>query len=566
MLSPVRPNPILLTVEECIEIAIQNNLGLRINRINDREADINVREDWAQYYPTFSAGVLHTNSAPRSNVPEPATAGTQANGTNESSAGTNSFTGGINQVSPYGTTLDFSVDESRNSFGRQSASAGMGFNLTQPLWQGAGPDVGLKAIRQDRIRRLISRGALELNTQSLIFNVRRSYAEVIRQKQNLDVDNLGVLTAKIFYDLTKARFDAGQVTALDVSNADVQLQNRRLGALQDLQALVAQLDVLKNFMDVDLEENIAIDAPVVHFGDNFEDGISKEIVINKEDGVVSLEIRKNNELVGQPRELFRAERFDESIILEEAIANRIEILNSRRAVAVQKLESAAAKNGLGHQIDLVGGYHRSSAGHSVFEGDNGSEQHNWSYGLNATFPWGNIKNRAEFERQLLELERTEIELKQARTTVQTDVRNIMRNLRVEEQSLLIEALAAEQAKRAAEAAHISFERGLQSSFDVIVAQNNLLLAKRNFINSRLDYLVALAQLELVVGKPTGRINLQGDTVGGLIDAHIPEELRDRGVPQTAPEPAPSPAEDPWNKTREYRKDYKPNRHSPVNGQ
>src|SRR5581483_6219171 len=105
----------------------------------------------------------------------------------------------------------------------------------------------------------------------------------------------GVLTAKIFYDLTKARYDAGQVTALDVSNADVQLQNRRLVALQDLQALVAALDALKNFMDVDLEENVAVEAPVIDFGDNFEEGISKEIVINREDGVVVLEIRKKNE-------------------------------------------------------------------------------------------------------------------------------------------------------------------------------------------------------------------------------------------------------------------------------
>src|SRR5262249_27820114 len=150
----------------------------------------------------------------------------------------------------------------------------------------------------------------------LIFNVRRSYCEVIRQKQNLDVDNQGVVTAKIFYDLTKARYDAGQVTALDVSNADVQLQNRRLVALQDTQALVAQLDVLKNFMDVDLEENIAVEAPIIDFGDKIEEGLNKEIVINREDGIVQLEVRKNNDLVGQPKELFRAERFDESTILD----------------------------------------------------------------------------------------------------------------------------------------------------------------------------------------------------------------------------------------------------------
>ena len=576
-LSPTGPNPITLNVDECIEIAVQNNLGLRINRINDREVDITVRTAWAQYFPEFSTGILHSNhtvggtdttnlapstpttpTTPTSNVPQPEVAGVSST----ASAGTNSVTGGFTQRTPYGTTLDFSVSEARNSFDRHRASGDYGVNLTQPLWKGASLDVGLKTIRQTRIQRLISRGSLELDTQTLIFNVRQAYANIIRQKQNLDVDNQAVLTAKTFLDLTAAREQAGQVTKLDVSNAEVQLQNRRLSALQDRQALEAVLDTLKNLMDVDLEENIGILAPVVDFGDKFEEGVTKELVINREEGTVSLEIRKNNDLVGPPRELFRAQRYDERVILDEALQNRIDLLNSRRAVAVQKLETAASKNGLGHEIDLVGSYSRGLSGHSVLEGDNGTEAHSWSYGINAKFPWGKIVDRGIYENALLELEKTEIELKQARTVVQTDVRNILRNIRVAEESLLIQGQQVEQAKRSAEAAQISFERGLQSSFDVINAENALLAAKRGFINSRLDYLVFIAQLEVVVGKPTGRVNLEGQSVGGLIDSHIPEELRDR-LPQQAPDANPNEADNPWNKSRLYRKDYTPNRHNPV---
>jgi outer membrane protein TolC len=578
-LSPTRPNAVMLNVDECIEIAVQNNLGLRINRINDREVDITVRTAWAQYFPEFSTGILHTNqttgdaditnlpppaapttpTTPASKVPQPEAAGVSST----ASAGTNSFTGGVTQRSPYGTTLDFSVSEARNSFDRHRASGDYGVNLTQPLWKGASLDVGLKNIRQSRIRRLISRGSLELDTQSLIFNVRQAYANIIRQKQNLDVDNQAVVTAKTFLDLTAAREAAGQVTKLDVSNAEVQLQNRRLSALQDRQALEIVLDTLKNLMDVDLEENIGVQAPVVDFGDKFEEGVTKELIINREEGTVSLEIRKNNQLVGPARELFRAQRYDESVILDEALQNRIDLLNSRRAVAVQKLETAASKNGLGHEIDLVGSYSRGLSGHSVFEGDNGTEAHSWSYGVNAKFPWGKIVDRGIYENALLELERTEIELKQARTIVQTDVRNILRNIRVAEESLLIQGQQVEQAKRSAEAAQISFERGLQSSFDVINAENALLAAKRGFINSRLDYLVFIAQLEVVVGKPTGRVNLEGQSVGGLIDSHIPEELRDRGLPQRAPDAKPDESDNPWNKTRLYRKDYSPDRRNPV---
>ena len=563
-LSPVRSNAIFLSIEECIEIAVQNNLGLRINRLNDREVDIKVRVDWARYFPNFTTQLLHQNARPVSLVPEPVTAGTLAPGTNAaSSAGVNTLSGGITQTSPFGTTLDFNMDESRNGFERSRASGNLNFNVTQPLWKNASLDVGLKDIRQDRIRRIASRGSLELATQLLIFQVRQEYAEIIRQKQNLDVDNQGVITAKIFYDLTNARFGAGQVTALDVSNAEVQLQNRRLIALQDLRGLVNALDVLKNQMDVDLEENVGVEAPEVDFGDKIEENVTKEILINKDEGVVSLITRRAGKTEVETHELFRAERFDEAVILEEALSNRIDLLNARRAVAIQKLEAAAAKNGLGHEIDLVGGYQRNNAGRSILEGDNGSESHSWSYGVNAKFPWGKIADRGAYETTLVELEKTEIDLKQARTQVQSDIRSILRDLRVAEQSLLIEALAVEQAKRAAEAAQISFERGLQSSFDVINAQNNLLSAKRAFINSRLDYLVDLAQLERFVGKPTGRVNLEGCSVGGLIDSHLPESMREKIEPQRAPDATPSKHENPWNKSHDYREDYSPNRRNPV---
>lgn len=559
-LSPVRPNAVFLAVDECIEIAVQNNLGLRINRLSDREVDITVRTAWAQYFPEFSTGILHSNNAPKpSNVPGPEVAGVSTT----DNAGTNEISGGLTQRSPYGTTLDFSINEARTSFDRHESNGSYGVNITQPLWKGASLDVGLKNIRQSRIRRLISRGSLELDTQSLIFQVRQGYANIIRQKQNLDVDNQAVVTAKTFLDLTAAREAAGQVTKLDVSNAEVQLQNRRLSALQDRQALELALDQLKILMDVDLEENIGIDAPAVDFGDKIEEGVTKELIMNREEGTVALEIKKNNQAVGAPRELFRAQRYDESVILDEALKNRVDLLNSRRAVAVQKLETAAAKNGLGHEIDLVGSYGRSMAGHSVIESDNGSEAHHWSYGVNAKIPWGKISDRGIYENALLEVEKSEIALKGARTSVQSDVRNILRNIRVAEESLLIQGQQVEQAKRSAEAAQISFERGLQSSFDVINAENALLSAKRGFINSRLDYLIFIAQLELVVGKPTGRVNLEGQSVGGLIDSHIPEELREKGMPKRAPEADATDNENPWNKSRQYRNDYKPDRRNPV---
>jgi outer membrane protein TolC len=260
--------------------------------------------------------------------------------------------------------------------------------------------------------------------------------------------------------------------------------------------------------------------------------------------------------VGEPIVLFLATHYDESVILKEALENRIDLLNSRRTLAVQKLQSLLQKDGLGHQVDLVGSFGRANTGRSILEADNGKEVNSWSAGINAVFPWGKIRDRAAYERALLALEKSEIDLKLARTGVQADVRNIMRLLRENEKGMLIEGQRVEQAKRSVAAAQISFDRGLKDSFSVIQAEDALLAAKRDFISRKLDYVVELAQLELIVGKPTGRVDMAGQSVGGLIDAKLPAEIQSRGLPKPAPEAEPRPEEDPFNKSREYRKDYK----------
>jgi len=71
---------------------------------------------------------------------------------------------------------------------------------------------------------------------------------------------------------------------------------------------------------------------------------------------------------------------------------------------------------------------------------------------------------------------------------------------------------------------------------VITAENNLLAAKNDFINRKVGYVVLLAQLELVVGKPTGRVDLKAKTIGGQIESRAPETL----TPDRRPTPAPMP--------------------------
>ena len=542
---------LFLTLDECVEIAILNNLGLKIGRLNDRSTDVNLRSAWAQYYPDFGVNFNHANG--------------RHVGTNAGS-GSNSLSGTVLQRTPWGTQLELLTSETRTGIDRSTAAGNMQLDVTQPLWKGRGTDVGMAGIRTARIKHLISRGSLDLQTQQLIFNVRSGYAEIIRQIEQRTVNIEGIRSAKTFLDLTVARYKAGQVTQLDVFNAEVQLHTNELTLVTTERLLETDYDALKQLLDVSLEEALRVDAPLIDFGEKAEPDLKKILESDEASGTVSLVIRKGegaDQKVVETKLLFQASHFDDIAIMRTALDSRLDLLNSRRNIAVQKINTLLAHDGLGYQVDLNGSFARTDTGRALFERDNGTEVNNWNYGLASDIPWGKIKDRAAYELALLELQKAQVELKQAWIQVQLDVRNIMRVLRVAEKSMLIEGRLVEQAKRAVDAARISFDRGLKDSFDVIIVENAYLQAKSDFINFKLSYVVDLAQLQVVVGKPTGRIDLGGQTVGGLIDASIPTELREHGLPTPAAEAEPSSKEDPFNDSREYRKDYNSSKNDPV---
>ena len=545
---------ILLLLDECVEISIQNNLNLKLSRLNDRESDYAVRIAWSQFFPTFNESILHSNSA-----------GVGRRG--PSADGSVSIQSGVTQQSPWGTKLDFVFDETRSNL--NNATRSVTTNISQPLWKGAGTDANLTQLRTARIGRLIARGNLELDTQGLIFQVRQAYASVIQQVQQREVLRDSIKSAQKFLEFTEAREKAGNETLLDVSEAKLQLRTRELDLIVNERTLETAYDQLKQIMDVDLEEKILVGVNSVDFGDIPPEEMPDEEktidVLESDDakGIVYLITRKatNNrtigEAIGTPKIVFQAQHFDESKVLNEAMNNRIDLLNNRRSLAVQQLQTMLAKNGLGYQVDLVGSYGHNYTSKELRPLNSTSDANNWTVGVNASIPWGKIADRASYETALLELQKSEITLKRVRTTVHADVRDIMRTLREAERTVLIQALRVEQAKLTVKATFVSFKNGLKDSFQVVSVKNDLVLAKNDFITATLNYVVDLARLEVVVGKATGRVDLEARALGGEIEAHLPDSLSHKQMPKSAPDADPSCEDHALNNSRVYRCDPKP---------
>ena len=90
----------------------------------------------------------------------------------------------------------------------------------------------------------------------------------------------------------------------------------------------------------------------------------------------------------------------------------------------------------------------------------------------------------------------------------------------------------------AEAAQISFERGLKDSFAVVIAEDDLLEAKVGYIDSTQDYQVLLAELDLVHGVRSGRVELTRERAAGVVKGRLPAGV-DLPAPNIVPEEKPA---------------------------
>src|SRR5205823_1930296 len=117
----------------------------------------------------------------------------------------------------------------------------------------------------------------------------------------------------------------------------------------------------KQILDIDLEQRIVVHVQTVDFGDippEEPDQPTVDVLETDEDkGTVYLVKRKATidmsvgEKVGESKIVFQAQHFDDEKVLTEAMANRIDLLNNRRELAVQQLQTRLAKNSLGYQVD-----------------------------------------------------------------------------------------------------------------------------------------------------------------------------------------------------------------------
>jgi outer membrane protein TolC len=438
-----------LTVAQCVEIALLNNVDLRRQRLRDRQAGLDQSSALAEFLPTLTA------SGTRS----------QNHRDYQDDVYERRGSAGLSTKTPWGTKLSTTANQSRTKTGGvTSSTSSIKAELRQPLLHGAGLSSAFYGYRSARHRRVASREDLTRQIQSTVFNIRRLYWAALKNGLEVQASRRALASANRFLEATEARLKAERASKLDVSNAEIQRSTREVALTGAEANLEDGLDSLKEAMDVSLSERLLLTSVAD----------------------------------------YKPARRDRGKLLKQCLRRRPDLRAARERLQVQRLDLARHKRESWPNLDLVGGYLWSGSG----EGTDDSHNYNSrkaSVGLELNVPLGNVKRRYDLRKAALELRREELGLHRLEVSIERELRSVLRDLRAAERNLASFVKRVAAAKLAAAAARELYARGKASSFDVVRAEDDLLDAELGLARSRADCLTLAAQLDLVSARPVSEL-------------------------------------------------------------
>lgn len=476
-----------LSLEECVVKAMENNLGVAIEVLNPELADIGISGAKEKFMPSFSFNYdrRDTSSASYSFL--------DAAGTVEQLQST--FSAQINQQIPTGgnfsVVLDgYSVDSNRNF---QTINPRYGstlrFNFTQPLLKDFGLNISRKEIIVARNNFERSEKDLQKALQDTVYTVEDAYWNLIYAIENLKVKQQSLSLAQDLLEKNRQAVEVGTMAPIDILTAQAQVASREADILQADAQVKNQEDMLKTILNLAAENQEAVLMKIVPTDKPFE---------GKKD--VSLEQA-----------------------LSIAMQSRPDLQASRVTLKNDEIELGYTKNQMLPDLSLTASYWSPgvSGDQIIYQGGSpltgpqigtipggfsdsmkdalGFKFQNWQIGLTLNVPLNNFFSRAAFAQAQVNLEQSQLRLKQLEQQVFTDLKIAVRDVETNFKRIQALKVARELAQRQLEAEEEKLKVGLSTNYFVLQYQTELSNQRSLELRAIIDYNLSLARLSRELG-------------------------------------------------------------------
>lgn len=484
-----------LSLEECIQKALRNNLGLAVEALSPEIADLSVSLANEKFMPSLalSYNKQDTRSASYSFLDAEQTVATLQN----------DYSAQLSQLLPTGGTFSLSLTGYRTDTNRRATTINprygntIRFTFSHPLLK----DFGLKMTRRDVLIAQNNRTISEMNfnqaLEDTLYRVESAYWNFVYSIENLKVRRQSLKLAQELLEKNRAEIEAGTLAPIEILTAQADVATRQADILEAEAMVKNSEDLLKTIINLPAEmENanevriIPSDSPIV---------IQEEISLEK--------------------------------ALQVAMQNRPDLQATRLETKNRELNLSYAKNQLFPDLRLQASYWSPgiSGDQILYEGGNalmgkiigripgGSSDalrdalnfkyKNWSAGLTLAFPLNNVLSRALYAQAKLNLEQAQLRIKDQEQQIFLEIKTAVRAVETNAQRVEAYKAARELAEKKLEAEEEKFKVGLSTNYFILQYQRDLANAQIMELRAIVDYNISLANLKRVQGKGHERENL-----------------------------------------------------------
>lgn len=452
------PNNGLLTLKQCIEMAIQNNLQVRQAEYQAQTDKVNYRQAKANQLPFISGAVNH----------------------------------GINQGR--------SIDPFTNTYANQQINfANYNINTSITLWNGSAIQ---NTIRQNELAAKASEMDWQQAKDNITINVILAYLQVLNAQEQLTIARNQVEVTKVQVARLETLNASGAISPAVLYDLKGQLASDQLAVINVKNQLETARINLSQMMNVPYQASLQLETlaspvtPILYDGtaDNIYQAATQQLALVK-----AAEYRKQS---AQKRYLSAKAQLLPTLSFNGGFGTNYSSVATRQEfISTTDMATDQYVNLSGSKLPVFAPQSNYQS-HKISYGDQWNNNLSSSLSIGLQVPILNgLRARSNMNQAKIAEKRTSFEAQTVKTQLRQAVDQAYINMNTAFERYQALARQLEDFTISFKAAEVRFNAGVNTSVEYMIAKNNVDRSNANFIAAKYDYLLRVKVLDFYQGRP-----------------------------------------------------------------
>ncbi len=472
------PKKKILTLRECVYLAISNNLDLKIEKLNVENSVSNFFKAQSTFEPYLENKFYYKRNV----TPSPSVFQGVGSSKTRETYYSSSFVKKFSTGALFNFTFETKKMDTNNIFFliNPAYNTTLSMFITQPLLKGGGFDVNKEGIYIARNNIEESKEKYRDRVEEVILNVVKNYYDILVYQKNVELAKKRVELARKTLNDVKIQVKAGVRPLVDEKKAEAEFYRQEENLIEvenNLKKLKSSfLTILFPFEDVEKYVdyfNLKDEKNDLSFPEYQE---AKELALKNRGDLkaISLEL-KNSKLDLKVKKKNLKPNLDLTLgYFQYGLKGNVPDLSNFPFHINPGTQEALEKNYSGGISDSIG---------NAFRG----KYNGFTVQFDFKIPIGNKYAKAEAVSSEINYHKSLYQLKDIRQKINLELRNIFRDIEKDKKKILMAERELEAAKEELRGEELKFKYEISTLRDLIDAQNKYISARLNYFSSRKEF-------------------------------------------------------------------------------